>query len=71
MCDRMKADCGVEYAPNQVVVASGAKHAVYIALRAIVNPGDEVILPAPYWVSYIELIKMMGGGACGGDRHGG
>ncbi len=57
----MKADCGVEYAPNQVVVASGAKHAVYIALRAIVNPGDEVILPAPYWVSYIELIKMMGG----------
>ena len=61
VCDRMKADCGVEYAPNQVVVASGAKHAVYIALRAIVNPGDEVILPAPYWVSYIELIKMMGG----------
>ena len=61
VCDRMKADCGVEYAPNQVVVASGAKHAVYIALRAIINPGDEVILPAPYWVSYIELIKMMGG----------
>ena len=61
VCDRMKADCGVEYVPNQVVVASGAKHAVYIALRAIVNPGDEVILPAPYWVSYIELIKMMGG----------
>ena len=61
VCDRMKADCGVEYAPNQVVVASGAKHAVYIALRAIINPGDEVILPAPYWVSYIELIKIMGG----------
>ena len=61
VCDRMKADCGVEYVPNQVVVASGAKHAVYIALRAIVNPGDEVILPAPYWVSYIELIKMVGG----------
>lgn len=61
VCDRIKADCGVEYAPNQVVVASGAKHAVYIALRAIINPGDEVILPAPYWVSYIELIKIMGG----------
>ena len=61
VCERMKADCGVEYKPNQVVATSGAKHAVYLALRALVNPGDEVILPAPYWVSYIELIKIMGG----------
>ena len=60
-CDRLRADCGVEYKPSQVVVSSGAKHLVYLALRALVNPGDEVILPAPYWVSYIELIKMMGG----------
>ena len=41
-------------------MASGAKHNVYIALRALVNPGDEVILPAPFWVSYLELIKMVG-----------
>lgn len=61
VCERMKADCGVEYKPNQVVATSGAKHAVYLALRALVNSGDEVILPAPYWVSYIELIKIMGG----------
>ncbi|MBU5434759.1 pyridoxal phosphate-dependent aminotransferase [Pseudoflavonifractor sp. MSJ-37] len=61
VCDRMKADCNVEYKPNQVVVTSGAKHAVYLALRALVDPGDEVILPAPYWVSYIELIRMVGG----------
>ncbi len=61
VCDRMRADCGVEYQPSQVVVTSGAKHCVYIALRALVNPGDEVILPAPYWVSYLELIKMVGG----------
>ena len=61
VCERMKADCGVEYKPNQVVATIGAKHAVYLALRALVNPGDEVILPAPYWVSYIELIKIMGG----------
>ena len=61
VCDRMKADCGVEYKPSQVVVSSGAKHLVYLALRAMVNPGDEVILPAPYWVSYIELIRMVGG----------
>lgn len=60
VCDRMKADCGVCYTPNQVVVGSGAKHMVYTALRAIVDPGDEVILPAPYWVSYIELIRIMG-----------
>ncbi len=61
VCDRIAADCGVQYRPNQVVVTSGAKHAVYLALRALVNPGDEVILPAPYWVSYIELIRMVGG----------
>ena len=61
ICDRMKADCGLDYKPGQVVVSSGAKHLVYLALRALVNPGDEVILPAPYWVSYYELIKMVGG----------
>ena len=61
VCDRMKADCGLDYKPGQVVVSSGAKHLVYLALRAMVNPGDEVILPAPYWVSYIELIRMVGG----------
>ena len=60
VCARMKADCGVDYKPTQVVVSSGAKHCVYIALRALVNPGDEVILPAPFWVSYLELIKMVG-----------
>lgn len=61
ICARMKADCGVEYAPSQVVVSSGAKHMVYLALRALVNPGDEVILPTPAWVSYYELIRMVGG----------
>lgn len=61
VCVRMKADCGLDYEPSQVVVSSGAKHLVYLALRALVDPGDEVILPAPYWVSYIELIKMVGG----------
>ena len=61
VCQRMREDCGVEYKPSQVVVSTGAKHCVYLALRALVNPGDEVILPAPYWVSYLELIKMVGG----------
>ena len=61
VCRRMREDCGVDYTPSQVVVTSGAKHCVYLALRALVDPGDEVILPAPYWVSYLELIKMVGG----------
>ena len=61
ICERLKADCGVEYHANEIAVSNGAKPCVYVALRALVNPGDEVILPAPYWVSYIELIRMAGG----------
>ena len=61
ICQRLKEDCGVEYTPAEVAVSNGAKPCVYVALRALVNPGDEVILPAPYWVSYIELIRMVGG----------
>ena len=61
ICERLLADCGVSYQPGQVVVSSGAKHNLYAALQTLVNPGDEVILPSPYWVSYYELIKMVGG----------
>ena len=61
ICKRVLEDCGAEYKPSQVVVSSGAKHCVYLALRTLVNPGDEIILPAPFWVSYLELIKMVGG----------
>jgi aspartate aminotransferase len=60
-CERLRQDCGLEYHPTQIVAASGAKHSVYIALQVLVDPGDEVILPAPFWVSYYELIKMAGG----------
>lgn len=61
VCQRLKKDCGLDYEPAQISVSSGAKPCVYTALRALVDPGDEVILPAPYWVSYIELIRMVGG----------
>ena len=61
VCKRLKEDCGLEYEPAQVVVASGAKHCLFVALQVLLNPGDEVILPAPFWVSYYELIKMAGG----------
>lgn len=57
----LKEDCGVDYDYTQIVVASGAKHSVYIALAAITNPGDEIIIPAPFWVSYYEMVRMVGG----------
>jgi aspartate aminotransferase len=61
ICRRVLKDTGVHYEPSQICVTSGAKHNVYIALQAIVNAGDEVILPAPYWVTYAEAIRMAGG----------
>ncbi|MBO5727409.1 MAG: pyridoxal phosphate-dependent aminotransferase [Oscillospiraceae bacterium] len=60
ICQWMKREYGVDYQPSQICVSSGAKHNVFIALQAICNPGDEVILPAPYWVTYEEAIKMTG-----------
>ena len=57
----MKDEFGLEYEPSQVCIASGAKHSIYIALAVLLNPGDEVILPAPYWVTYYEAIRMFGG----------
>ena len=61
IAQRLKEDCGVDYDYTQIVVASGAKHSVYIALAAITNPGDEIISPAPFWVSYYEMVRMVGG----------
>ena len=61
ICNRLKLDCDLDYDYTQIVVASGAKHCVYVTFRALLNPGDEVIVPAPYWVSYSEMIKMAGG----------
>ncbi|MBQ2926906.1 MAG: pyridoxal phosphate-dependent aminotransferase [Ruminiclostridium sp.] len=58
---RLKEDWGVEYAPEEIAVTGGPKHILYVILKTLVNPGDEVILPAPYWVTYYEAIKMVGG----------
>ena len=51
---------GFHFAPEQVLVSNGAKHSIHNALAATVGPGDEVIIPAPYWVSYSELVEMTG-----------
>lgn len=60
ICAFTKKNIGVEYTFDQVVVSNGAKQALFNALQAVCNPGDEVLLFAPYWVSYPELIKMAG-----------
>ncbi|MCE9605730.1 MAG: pyridoxal phosphate-dependent aminotransferase [Planctomycetia bacterium] len=51
---------GLEYGPQQVVVSNGAKHSLHNTFTVLCNPGDEVIIPAPYWVSYAELVKLTG-----------
>jgi aspartate aminotransferase len=55
-----KSRHGLEYAPQQVVVSNGAKHSLHNVFTTLCNPGDEVIIPAPYWVSYAELVKLTG-----------
>lgn len=58
ICKKFKEDNGLIYKPENIVVSNGAKHSLFNALQAICNPGDEVIVPLPYWVSYPELVKM-------------
>lgn len=61
ICDKLKEDNGLDYEPNQIVVSNGAKHSLSNIFAAILNPGDEVIIPVPYWVSYPEMVKLKGG----------
>ncbi len=61
VCVRLKEDCGLEYDSSEIVVASGAKHNIFVSLVALTNPGDEIILPSPYWVTYYEAVRMAGG----------
>jgi aspartate aminotransferase len=57
---RYKRTYGYEFSPEQVIVSNGAKHSLHNALAATVGPGDEVIIPTPYWVSYSDLVQMTG-----------
>ncbi len=59
--DKLKRENGLVYGTDQIVVSGGAKHTLTNVLMATVNPGDEVIVPAPYWVSYVELVKLAEG----------
>ena len=61
ICDKFLKDNNLTYAPNQIVVSNGAKHSLYNAMLAIIEQGDEVIIPAPFWLTYPELVKMCDG----------
>ncbi|MFY9239223.1 MAG: pyridoxal phosphate-dependent aminotransferase [Roseovarius sp.] len=61
ICAKMKRDNGLDYVPAQVSVATGGKQILYNALMATLNPGDEVVIPAPYWVSYPDMVLLAGG----------
>jgi aspartate aminotransferase len=58
--DKFKADNHIDYKPNQIIVSNGAKHSCYNAILATCQPGDEVIIPAPYWLSYPEMVRLAG-----------
>jgi aspartate aminotransferase len=59
--NKLKTENNLAYEPNQIVVSTGAKHALMNVIMALVNEGDEVIIPTPYWVSYSEMVRLVGG----------
>ena len=58
ICEKLKRDNDLDYEPEEILVSCGAKHAIFNAILALCDDGDEVILPSPYWVSYPEMIKL-------------
>lgn len=61
ICEKLKKDNGIDYEPSQIIVSNGAKHSIFNVCFAVVEPGDEVIIPAPYWLTYPELVRVCGG----------
>jgi aspartate aminotransferase len=60
VCDAYRRDYGLSFAPNQVAISNGAKHSIHNVLTTLCGPGDEVVIPAPYWVSYSDLVELAG-----------
>ena len=60
ICEKLKADNGLEYSPGQILCSNGAKQSVAHALSVLCDEGDEVLVPAPYWVSYPEMVRFAG-----------
>ncbi|MBR6953849.1 MAG: pyridoxal phosphate-dependent aminotransferase [Clostridia bacterium] len=61
ICDKLLRDNGLHYEPADIIVSNGAKHSLFNVFQAIIDPGDEVLIPAPCWVSYPEMVRMAGG----------
>jgi aspartate aminotransferase len=61
ICDKLKRDNSLIYDPKQIIVSNGAKHSLFNAIFALIEEGDEVIIPSPYWLTYPELVKLAGG----------
>jgi aspartate aminotransferase len=61
ICAKLERDNGLKYGPDEIVVSAGAKQALYMALAVLVDPGDEVLVPAPFWVSYPEMVQLLDG----------
>ncbi len=61
VCEKFLRDNNLSYKPENIVVSNGAKHSLNNALGAVLNPGDEVIIPAPCWVSYPEMVRLADG----------
>ncbi|MBQ7879907.1 MAG: aminotransferase class I/II-fold pyridoxal phosphate-dependent enzyme, partial [Clostridia bacterium] len=58
ICEKFKKDNGLDYEPSQIIVSNGAKHSIFNACYAVLEEGDEVIIPAPYWLTYPEVVKV-------------
>jgi aspartate aminotransferase len=61
ICDRHSSDFGTRYAPNECIVNVGGKHAIFNLMQVLIDPGDEVIIPVPYWVTYKDVVNFAGG----------
>ena len=61
IADKLREENGLDYTADRIVVSAGAKHSLSNVLLSVINPGDEVIIPAPAWVSYVEMVKLAGG----------
>ena len=61
ICSKLKRDSNLDYTPDQIIVSTGAKQSIYNTVMSIVDKGDEVIIPTPFWVTYSEIVRMAGG----------
>ena len=61
VCEKLRRENGLDYTPDQIVIGNGAKHELCNVIMALINPGDEVIIPTPAWVSYVQMVNLAGG----------